>query len=151
MKQVLAIVLVAIFFSTAYASVTATQKITIKVEAINEISVSGDPETFLISEDKSSIVDSSTTYAITTNEANKKIIAKIDKELPKGLTLKVQLDPPKGATSNEVALSTTQQDVVLGMGPVAAKDMKIHYTLIVDEKPEIDESSVNVVFTIVDN
>ena len=80
MKQLLAIVLVAIFFSTAYASVTATQKITIKVEAINEISVSGDPETFLISEDKSSIVDSSTTYAITTNQTNKKIVAKIDNE-----------------------------------------------------------------------
>lgn len=151
MKQILAIVLAAIFFSTAYASVTATQKITIKVEAINEISVSGDPETFLISEDKSSIVDSSTTYAITTNQTNKKIVAKIDNELPKGLTLKVQLDPPEGATSNEVALSTTQQDVILGMGPVAAKDMKIHYTLIVDEKPEIAESSVKVVFTIVDN
>ena len=150
MKQILAIVLVAIFL-VLLCFCHATQKITIKVEAINEISVSGDPETFLISEDKSSIVDSSTTYAITTNQTNKKIVAKIDKELPKGLTLKVQLDPPEGATSNEVALSTTQQDGILGMGPVAAKDMKIHYTLIVDEKPEIAESSVNVVFTIVYN
>jgi len=146
------LIILSIFFcGTAFASNTATQKITIKVEAINEISVSGDPEVFLISDSKTSAADDSTTYAMTINETNKKITATIDKELPKGLTLTVYLDPPEGAVSNEVALSPRPQDVVSRINPIAAKDMKIHYTLTVDEElPEIAESSVNVIFTIVD-
>lgn len=150
-KKIFAVILMMFFCDTAYASNTATQTIKIKVEAISVISVSGDPGMLLISDGRTSATDDSTTYAITTNEIGKKIMAKVDRELPKGLTLKVRLDPPEGAVSNEIVLSTIPRDVVTGISKVAVDNMKIHYTLTVDERlPEVIENSTNVIFTIVD-
>lgn len=147
-KKIFTAISIMFFCGTALASNTATQTIKIKVEAISVISVSGDPGILLISDGRTSATDDSTTYAITTNETNKKIIAKIDKELPEGLTLKVHLDPPEGAVASEVALNTSPQDVVTDISRVAESGMKILYTLTSDGRPA--EDSVEVVFTIVD-
>lgn len=55
----------------ALAADYTTQIVTFEVQAVNDISVSGDPGP-LVTIAGSSATDNSTTYSITTNEANKK-------------------------------------------------------------------------------
>lgn len=138
---------IAITCGIAQAGNTATQTIRIKVNPINKIAVSGDPGMLVITEG-SSVTDDSTTYTVTTNKTNQKITAAIDADMPEGLELKLFLEPPEGASAEEVVLSTSPRDVVTKIDPVAASDMKISYTLSGGTQPM--EGSFKVTFTFVD-
>ncbi|SDX71909.1 hypothetical protein SAMN03080603_00332 [Acetomicrobium thermoterrenum DSM 13490] len=135
---------------------TATQSVHFEVAAINEISVSDDPQTLIISEatpgsDPTPVTDSSTTYAITTNGTNKKITAAIGPAMPTGLTLKVELEAPTGATPQpDVVLDTSASDVVTGISQVAASNLTITYTLEATAEAEVGSGSTTVTFTLTD-
>src|SRR5262245_41129215 len=94
------------------AAQSATQVVTFSVSAISVLSVSGNPAAMNITtatpgSAPSPVSDASTTYAITTNETNRKIVASLDANMPSGLTLAVALQAPTGATSaGSVTLST---------------------------------------------
>ena len=70
------------------------------------------------------------TYALTSNESNRKIVAQIDSSLPAGVTLSAQLAAPRGGTSaGSVTLSATATDVVTGIGTINEAGLAITYTL----------------------
>lgn len=118
----------------ALAAGTATQTVTFEVQAINEISVSGNPAALVINSavagsEPGAITDATTTYAITSNETAKKITGVLDTAMPAGTTLQVALAAPTGATSiGPVTLSNVAADLVTGIAQVAESGKTITYT-----------------------
>lgn len=112
---------------------TATQTVTFEVKEINKMSVSGDPGGLLIEaatagQQPDGTQDSSTSYAVTTNEANQKITARIDSDMPTGTILRINLAAPAGASSQgNVTLSRTATDVVTSVSRVAEGNLGITY------------------------
>lgn len=121
-------------FAAADASAqTATQVVSYEVAAINEISVSGSPSLVINDATAGSGLTSATaggTYAITTNETNRKVTAHINSNMPSGVTLSVELAAPTGGTSTgAVTLSTVAADVVTGVSNVNESGLSISYEL----------------------
>lgn len=112
---------------------TATQTVSYEVTAINEISVAGSPSLVINDATPGSGLTSASasgTYAITTNQANRKITAQLDSDMPSGVTLSVTLAAPTGGTSaGAVSLSTLAQDVVTGVSNVNESGLSINYGL----------------------
>lgn len=111
----------------------ATQDVTFEVQAINQIAFTGSPSLVISSATAGGAPTSATanaSYAITTNETNRKITAEINSALPAGVTLSVSLAAPAGgASAGAVSLGTTAQDVVTGISPVNASGLGVTYTL----------------------
>jgi hypothetical protein len=135
---------------------TATQVVRFRVNAINQIGVSGSPAPMAITtasagSSPTSVTTNGTSYAITTNEANQKITASLDQTLPAGVTLEVSLAPPAGATSmGSTPLTTTGTDIVTGISSTAAVALPITYRL--SATPSVQMSTPaerTVTFTIV--
>jgi len=153
---ILTMALVLGVYGVAHAANEATQSVSFEVQAINEISVSGNPEILTISaatpgSDPTPATDSSTTYAITTNGTGKVITARIDAAMPTGLTLTVNLEAPSvGDSADDVTLSTTAASVVTGIGPVAESSLTITYTLSATAEAEVGSGSRTVTFTLTD-
>jgi hypothetical protein len=129
-----ALALAASAFAARDASAqTATQTVSYEVTAINEISVAGSPSLVINDATAGSGLTSASasgTYAITTNETNRKVTAQIDSNMPSGVTLSVTLAAPTGGTSTgAVTLSTTAQDVVTGVSNVNQSGLSISYGL----------------------
>lgn len=114
---------------------TATQTVTFRVNPISEIAISGSPAPIVVDAPRTSGTRSrasmgGTSYAITTNEENQKIVAALDQPMPNGVQLVVALAAPSGARSRgDVALSTRAADVVTSIQPGAARALPITYTL----------------------
>lgn len=77
------------------------------------------------------VVESSTTYAVATGATTSRIQARLSAPLPPGVILELRLEPPPGAVDlGPVALTTMDQDVVLGVPPgTSASGLRITYTL----------------------
>jgi len=96
---------------------------------INEASVNGESNSLVISSQKGSATNNAT-WAVTTNETNKKLVGSIDADMPPGVRLYIELEAPNKAFSNgPVVLSTTPQDLVTGISRVAEDNLKAVYTL----------------------
>lgn len=119
----------------ALAANTAQQTVTYEVTAINEVSVSGDPGNLVVStatagSEPTDATDNSTTWALTTNGATKKMTGSIDTNMPANTTLEVNLTAPTGGSSSgDVTLSTTAADLVTSVSTVAESGLSITYTL----------------------
>ncbi|MGH7637553.1 MAG: hypothetical protein ACREOK_07865 [Gemmatimonadaceae bacterium] len=147
------------FAVLAFASLeaqTATQVVRFQVTAINQIGVTGAPAPMVINSATagsapSSVTASGGSYAITTNEANKKITASLDAALPNGVRLEVSLAAPEGASSaGDVQLSTAGADLVTGISSLAASALPITYRLSADETVHMPVPATRTVtFTIV--
>ena len=129
-----AIAVAASAFAAADASAqTATQTVSYEVAAVNEISVAGSPSLVINDATAGSGLTSASasgTYAITTNETNRKITAEMDSNMPTGVTLSVSLAAPTGGTSaGAVNLSTVAVDVVTGVSSVNESGLSITYGL----------------------
>ncbi len=120
---------------TAYAGPTATQTVTYEVTAINELSVSAATASLTVNSatagsGPSAVTDTTTTYAITTNETNRKITGAINSNMDSGVTLSVTLGAPTGATSTgKQALSTVAADLVTGISTLNESGKSISYEL----------------------
>jgi hypothetical protein len=127
--------LVMIAAAAAFAGNTATQTVTFEVQAIDEVSASGNPGALTVStatagSEPDDATDISTTYAVTTNGTNKKITGGIDSNMPGNTTLQVGLAAPSGgASAGNVTLSTTAADLVTGITQSAETGLTITYTL----------------------
>lgn len=114
---------------------TATQTVSFEVQAINQLAVSGNPGALTISaatagNAPTSVSNSSTTWALTTNETSRKVTASIDQAMPANVTLSVALGAPSGAASaGTKVLGTTAVDLVTGASTVNQGTLSITYTL----------------------
>jgi hypothetical protein len=119
----------------AFAADSAQQTVTYEVAAINELSVSGATASLTVNaavagSAPTTVSDTSTTYAITTNEENRKITGAINSNMPAGVTLAVNLAAPAGAsTVPNVALTSVAKDLVTGISTLNESDKQITYSL----------------------
>ena len=127
------------FSLSAWAGNTATQRITFSIQEATQISVSGDPAPMLVVAATPGtepvpvpVTEASARYAIAANagENAKKITAALDRDLPAGILLEVELAAPNGeATSSRRALSTQAVDLVTDIHNVMATEKAITYNL----------------------
>ena len=120
--------------SAANASAqTATQTVTYEVQAINQIAVSGSPSLVIstaVAGSAPTSVTAAATYAITTNESDRKITAQLDSDMPAGVTLSLQMAAPSGgASTGAQALSTSAVDLVTGVSLLNEAGLGLTYTL----------------------
>ena len=113
---------------------TATQTVTFRVNAISEIAVSGSPAPMVMDAPRgggeTNVTMGGTSYAITTNEGNQKIVVALDRAMPTGVSLAVLLGAPSGGASHgSVALSTRATDAVSSIPAGSARALPIVYTL----------------------
>jgi hypothetical protein len=119
----------------AASAQTATQSVTYQVQAIQVVSVSGDPGALIIStavpgSAPTQVSDATTTYAVTTNLTGSKITGSLNTAMPAGVSLGVTLAAPTGATSvGAVVLTAVDQDLVTGITTLAESAKTITYTL----------------------
>lgn len=123
----------------AMAGNTAQQIISVRVDVINEVSVNGELNTLVISSQKGSAANNAT-WAVTTNETNKRLVGSIDADMPTGVTLSIELEAPEKAFSNgPVVLSTTPQDLVTGISRVAEANLEVVYTLFTEIDSNVEQ------------
>lgn len=119
--------------TSAAAGQTATQVVTLQVDAINQISFAGSPSLVVNTATAGSnptSVTAAATWAVTTNQTGAKITASIGSAMPAGLTLSVNLTAPTGATSaGAQSLSTTSIDLVTAITKTAQSPMAVSYSL----------------------
>ena len=134
----------------------ATQVVQFRVNPVSEIAVSGTPAPLVVGSAiagsaPTSATSSGTTWAISTNESNQKVIASIDAIMPTGLSLEVALAAPAGASSRGlVPLGTSGADVVTGISTVAASALPISYRLSATPSAPVSSAQTRTVtFTIV--
>jgi hypothetical protein len=141
MKKIFSIaVLVSVFWAVnlATAEHAVRQTITVRVEAINEVSVNGESNTLVISSQKGSAA-SSPTWAVTTNETNKRLVGSINADMPPGVALSIELEAPhKAFSEGPVVLSTTPQDLVTGISEVAEANLKAVYTVSTESNSRVE-------------
>jgi hypothetical protein len=133
-RSLIALAGVIAFASTAAAQ-TATQGVTYSVSAINQISVSGGAQTLAVTtavagSAPTAVSSSGLTWAVTTNEANRKIVAKLDLAMATGVTLTSNLAAPSsGLSAGAVALTALDQDMVTSIDTQDASALSLVYTL----------------------
>lgn len=131
----------------------AAQTISFSIQAINEISVSGEPGLMIISmgtaeSGPSYVTDSSTIYNITTNESSKKITGQITSggNMPQGVTLEANLRAPsRGNSQGYRSLSTAAADLVTAINREAEGGMVITYRLSATATAGLVDSDTRVV------
>jgi opacity protein-like surface antigen len=131
-NMVLSAVLVVAAAASAQAQ-SATQDITISVQAINKIAISGGAHTMTINTATAGQAPDdvvwSTSWDITTNQTGSKVVAAIGSDMPSGVTLKVNMAEPTNATSaGDVSLTSTPQELVTGISKLNESALGITYT-----------------------
>jgi hypothetical protein len=114
---------------------TATQDVTIVLEEISQIDVTGTVsltiDTVTPGQAPSDATDDvSATYSVTTNGTTKRITGSINEAYPDGISLSVLLVAPtaSGTSTGTQALGTNDVDLVTGVSQVAQQNMGITYT-----------------------
>jgi hypothetical protein len=131
----IALIIAGLGAGAAFAGNTAQQTVTYEVQPINELSVSASTASVLVSSATAGsapnvATDTTTTYAITTNEEGRKITGSLNSDMPIGVTLSVTLAAPTGATSaGKQSLSTTSADLVTGISTLNESGKGISYEL----------------------
>jgi hypothetical protein len=121
------------------AQATATQTLTLAVNAVYKIATSGNPSPLTIatgtagSDNLTAVSDNSTTYSITQNFGNTvKITANLDAALPVGYTLRLSLASTKGTSAGSVDISNATSgsavNVVTGIQKGADATQPIGYS-----------------------
>lgn len=148
-----------LLFLGALAKVEAaglSSTLTYSVPTITAMSVSGNVNfaaftTPAAGSNFAPVTDSSTNYSLTNNAgsaANTRITGQIGAALPTGMSLSAQLAAPTGATSaGVVALSTTAQILVTGIGHLVSNNNTITYSLGADISQASPASSATITTT----
>ena len=132
-----AIVTLGLFLAgSAFAQATATQNVSLAVNAVYRITTSGDPAPLTIttgtagSDNLTPVTDNSTTYSITQNFGNTvKITAGLTTPLASGYTLQINLASARGTSLGITDISNgTAADVVTAINRGADPTKMITYT-----------------------
>jgi hypothetical protein len=150
--------------ATASAQTTATQDVTVVVEDVSALTVSGDPGTITLTPTTASTVtgtDNTTTYSVATNGDNtnqKKITAQLDQIYATGIDLAVNLTAPSGNSSaassaGSVTLTAAPQDLVSNIYGLDENSLGIAYTASAtfSANPNGAGETRTVTFTLTDN
>jgi hypothetical protein len=149
------ILLVIFLQGNAHGAQTGTTAVTFTFQAIDEIAVTGAPTLVINSaiagQQPQPDVDTSSTYSISTNGANKRITAAINKQMPANTTLEIQLTTPGSGTSTGYkTLSTVAADVVTGISHVASASKTITYRFSATTAAGVLTDSCTVTLTLTD-
>ena len=118
------------FKSTLLISSVINPILTLGVEPINEIALQRIPPMALPSKSQGGICTYQGSYAITTNETDKKITASLDMPLPGDASLSIRLNAPKGAVSaGTVSISQKEATLVSSISKVAESNLEVTYFL----------------------
>lgn len=132
-SKLIAATTAAVLFATPALAQTATQSVAYEIQAINQVSISGSPSLTVNTATAGSAPTAATasaTYAVTTNEASKKITVAIDQAMPSGVTLTMNMAAPTGGTSaGAITLSATEQNAVSEITTLNESGLAITYTL----------------------
>jgi len=123
----------------AFAQASVNQNVTLAVNPIYRMSVSGDPAPLTITDGVAGddnlvpVSDNTTSYSITQNVGNTiKITAEIDAALASGYTLELNLASTKGTSAGDMdisnAISGSAVDCVTGIARGADANRSILYT-----------------------
>lgn len=137
---------------------SVTQSVTIEVKPIAKISVTGNPGPLLIADavagsNLASVSDANTSYSLTTNLDNMKIVASINERMPAGTELLVRLSSSKAASMGVVDLSgaISPVDVVTGISRCSDTHQSISYTFAANaDVSEVPQQSRVVTLTLTD-
>jgi len=146
--------LLVIAAAASAAAQTATQTVTLQVDAINQVAVTGTPSMTITAAvaggAPTSVTSSGNTWAVTTNQTGAKITASIGSAMPSGVTLSANLAAPSGASSAGLqALGTAAVDVVTGITKQNATGLSLSYQLDATAAAGVVASTTRVVtFTI---
>lgn len=148
-RTMILLALVAVVAFGAFAQSTqATQTVTLTVNAIYKIAVTGSPSLTIASDDftagsgSATVSDAATAkYSYTTNTATNKITAALDAALPTGVTL--TCDMGTGA----VSLSNTAATVISNLARGASSNVGISYALTATTAADAFSGSRTVTFT----
>ncbi len=141
------------FCSAVFASVEQQQSIIFSIVAGNQIGpISGPSPVFILPGCGCDSSTCSNTYAVSTNETNKKITGSLDADMPSGVILQVNLSPPDGARSMGMqTLSATPVDLVLEVSMVSEVGLSLIYTFSVKGPlPSMTSASRVVTYTLTD-
>jgi hypothetical protein len=113
----------------------ATQEIEIGIRAINAIEIHGISVLSIPAQRVGAspvVTRTAATYAVTTNELDRRIAVSIDAPMPEGTTLTMKMGAPAGGVAVEaVELQTAPQIAVTGISRLNQRDLPIEYSLIV--------------------
>jgi hypothetical protein len=127
---------------------TATQTVTFRVVAASRATVGAPPAPLTMRSTAAAVGAAS--YAITTNEANQKITASLDRPLPAGVDLSVALTPPAGARSVGAAqLGSVGTDVLTGIPAATASGLPVVYRVSAGAGARAAAAQRTVTYTIV--
>jgi hypothetical protein len=113
---------------------TDTSTVTYTISAVSLVEIAGDVNLTINSATSvggglANATDS-TTYAITNNDGDKKIVGKLNSAMPANTTLSLQLGAPaSGASAGAVALTASNQDLVTNIGAVNQTGVSMQFTL----------------------
>jgi hypothetical protein len=125
---------------------SATQTLHIEIRPISRLAVTGALTFTLPSRSgTASVVASSATYAITTNEDNRRILVAIDEAMPAGASLRMRMTTPSGTAGEELTLSTEPQTAVAGISRLNAKDLGIDFALVIGDRAVIPAATTRTV------
>ena len=133
------LVLAALIPAQMFGQGSAAQSVTLQVQPVTKLGVSGNPGSLVISDAQAgvsemSVEDNSTAYSLTTNLDNMKIVASIDSPMPAGTRLLMNLASSGGTSAGlvEVSNATLPVDVVTGIGKGAQVSQSIAYVFSAD-------------------
>ena len=155
-NQVAAGLVLATFFGgsiTAIAASTTDQTVNITVDEIQEISTSGAATLHITTAEAGSaptaVTDASTTYSITTNDGNVKIMAKLDTAMPDGMQLNLTA-ATSGTSAGKVTLVATDVAVVTTVTKVSETKMLTYELTATAAAGKLAATTRTVTFTITD-
>ena len=151
-----AAVLIVGLTGNVFAQATATQNVTLAVNQVYKIAVSGDPAPLTITtgtagvDALSSVSDNSTNYSITQNvDPAVKITAHMDAVLGAGYTLELALASTKGSSAGSIDISNATAgsavDLVTGIALGADANQTVTYTFSADASAGVLASTTKVV------
>ncbi|MCH9630103.1 MAG: hypothetical protein S4CHLAM37_00960 [Chlamydiia bacterium] len=131
----------------------------INLNAATSINITGIPASLTITTaaagaDPTAVIDSSTSYDITTDLSSAKITGKIDTSMPSNTTLTTSLAAPSagGTSSGAIALTTSEQNLVTGIPVGTHNTNTITYNFSATTAAGIlNSTSRTVTYTLVDN
>lgn len=132
----------------------ATQVVTFRVEAIEQVSVDGSPSltisTATAGSAPTSVTATGSSWNVTTNLTGAKVTASLESDMPRGVTLSVNLTAPAGATSAGLTpLGTSPVDLVTNLSKLTATQLPLMYKLDATPRAGIVTAGTRVVtFTI---
>jgi hypothetical protein len=136
------------------AAQSATQVVTFRVEAIEQVSVQGTPSltisTAAAGSAPTSVTTTDNSWNVTTNLTGAKVTASLESDMPSGVTLSVNLTAPAGATSAGLTvLGSSPVDVVTNVSKLTATQLPLMYKLQATPKAGVVTAGTRVVtFTI---